>query len=390
MQNKFLRPILFALGFLVIFQFINGRQKNNEVKDDIVLSTKSKLVIGKEVEVEIKNNTDSPIIIKSNCPNNPLFVEEYKNGVWTGKTASINEQRCEKNELTIEGGKKEEIKYGGWNRELFGDVGRYRITLETGSEEEVKKQYSSEINITEASWIRELGRNVFYRPIFNVLVFIISIVPTHDLGIAIILLTLLIKLALLIPNHKALKAQKKMKNIQPELDALKIKYKNDPQRLTKETMAIWKKHKVNPMGSCLPMIIQFPILISLFYVVKSGVVSIDTSLLYSALSNFNPESINTVFLGLVDLTKSSKIVLPIIIGGMQFIQMKLTLGKNKKAIVKKDGSNPMAGVNSIMQYTLPIMIAFFTASLPAGVGFYWGTSTLFGIGQQLIVNKSKD
>ena len=388
MKNKLFRPILFALSFLVILQFINGRQKTNEFQDDVVIAMKSKLVIGKEVEVSVKNNTKSPIFIENSCPNNPLSIEQYQNGEWIKKTAAVNEEKCINNELTIESGKTESIEYGVWNNELFDSIGKYRISLKTNIDES-EKEFSSEINIQEASGIRKFGREAFYRPIFNGLIFIVSMIPNHDLGIAIILLTLIIKLVLLIPNHKALKAQKKMKNIQPQLDALKIKYKNDPQRLTKETMAIWKKYKVSPMGSCLPMIIQFPILISLFYVIKGGMISINTDLLYQSLQNFDPESINTFFLGILDLTKANKIVLPLLIGGMQFIQMKLTIGKNKPAIAK-DSTNPMAGMSTMMQYILPVMIAFFTASLPAGVGLYWGTSTLFGIGQQFFVNKSKD
>ena len=89
-------------------------------------------------------------------------------------------------------------------------------------------------------------------------------IPGHNLGWAIILLTLIIKLILLAPNQKALKAQKQMQKIQPQLDALKKKYANDQQKLAAETMEIWKKYKINPMSSCLPMLIQFPILIALF------------------------------------------------------------------------------------------------------------------------------
>lgn len=387
MQNKLFRPILFALSFLVILQFISGRQETTEFQDDVVISMKSKLVIGKEVEIDIKNNTESPIFIENSCPNNPLSINQYQNGEWIPKTATINEEKCENNELTIESGKSESIKYGAWSNELFDSIGRYRISLKTNIDE-TEKEYSSEISIEEASAIRKFGREAFYKPIFNILIFIVSIIPNHDLGIAIILLTLLIKLVLLLPNQKALKAQKKMKDIQPQLDALKIKYKNDPQRLTKETMAIWKKYKVSPMGSCLPMIIQFPILISLFYVIKGGMIGINTDLLYQSLQGFDTESINTLFIGILDITKANKIVLPIIIGGMQFYQMKLTLGKNQPVI--KDDKNPMAHMGKMMQYVLPVMIAFFTASLPAGVGLYWGTSTLFGIGQQFFVNKSKD
>ena len=209
----------------------------------------------------------------------------------------------------------------------------------------------------------------------------------------IILLTLIIKIILLGPNHKALKAQKAMQKVQPQLDALKIKYKNDSQRLAQETMEIWKKYKVSPMSSCLPMLIQFPILIALFYVVKGGLDVINPALLYNTLKGVDLTTINPNFLGIIDLTTVSIIALPIIVGGMQFYQMRLTLGskaQTKMPAVKEGQPNPMPMMNKMMQYFMPILIAVFVASLPAAVGFYWGTSTLFGIGQQLVVNRSND
>ena len=205
-------------------------------------------------------------------------------------------------------------------------------------------------------------------------------------------MTILIKLILLGPNHKALKAQKQMQKVQPQLDALKIKYKDEPQKLASETMAIWKKYKVSPMSSCMPMLIQFPILIALFYVIKNGLNFVNPTIVYSSLQGFNLNNINTEFLGIIDLSEVNVIVLPLIVGSLQFFQMKLTLGKAKtnKPVVKDDASNPMGGMQKMMIYFMPIMIAVFTASVPAAVGFYWGTSTLFGIGQQIVVNKSKD
>ena len=152
-------------------------------------------------------------------------------------------------------------------------------------------------------------------------------------------------------------------------------------------MKIWKKYKVNPTSSCLPMVIQFPILIALFYVVKNGFSFIDPNLLYGSLKNFDAASIQTVFLGLIDLTKVNAVALPITIGLLQFGQMRLTLGKSIK---DAPTDSPMPMMNKTMIYAMPVMIAFFTASLPAAVGFYWGTSTFFGIGQQIIVNRSKD
>ena len=386
MSNKLFRPLLFILIFLLVFQFFNRNDEQQATQDDVVLVSKSKIAIGKDASVQIKNHSNSTITIPNNCPKNPLKTERYINGEWIPIETERDPEICK-----IPPEENYTLSYGQWGWELFKEEGRYRIILETELEGK-ERAYSHEFTITPPSLLRRFWSGFFYKPIFNTLVFLISILPNKNLGWGIILLTLIIKLILLGPNHKALKAQKAMQKIQPQLDALKIKYKNDPQRLAQETMEVWKKYKVSPMSSCLPILIQFPVLIALFYVVKDGLHVINPELLYNTLKDVDLATINPNFLGLIDLTTISIIALPIIVGGMQFIQMRLTLGKSqtKMPAVKEGQPSPMPAMNKMMQYFMPIMIAVFVASLPAAVGFYWGTSTLFGIGQQLVVNKSKD
>ncbi len=393
MQNKFVRFLLFFLIFLVVFQLFSGKDKNEAGKtDDVVLSSKTKLVIGKEVILDVKNHGPETINIPNLCPKNPLNVEFYKNGEWLKKEVVLKDaSTCGDEEFlaTIEPEDEAKISFGLWNHELFSELGRYRITYQTVLDEK-EKSYFHEIDVVEPGFVRK-GWNAFlYKPIFNTLIFFILKLPGHSLGWGIIFLTIIIKLILLGPNQKALKSQKVMRNVQPQLDALKQKYKNDPQRLAQETMAIWKKHKVSPMGSCLPMLIQFPILIALFYVVKDGLSVVDPNVLYAPLQAFNLASINPIFLGIIDLTKVNIIALPVIIGGLQFAQIKLSLGKTKSKALAKQDNPAMPMMNNMMLYFMPVMIAVFTATLPAAVGFYWGVSTLFGIGQQLVVNHSKD
>ncbi|MBU1018279.1 YidC/Oxa1 family membrane protein insertase [Patescibacteria group bacterium] len=394
MQNKFTRFLLFFLIFLVVFQLFSGKDKNSTVKnDDIIFTSKPSFTIGKEVVLTMENNSGQTIQIANACPANPLQVEFYQNGEWIKKEATLNDtSACDKTELsgTLESGDKIKIGFGAWNVDLFNEVGQYRIIYQTTLDEK-EKNYFHEITIKEAGMIKKGWNTLLYKPIFNTLIFFISKLPGHSLGWGIIFLTLIIKLILLGPNQKALKSQKVMRNVQPQLDALKIKYKDNSQQLAQETMAIWKKHKVSPMGSCLPMLIQFPVLIALFYVVKDGLNVVDPAILYTPLKTFDFSSINPVFLRIIDLTKINMIALPVIIGGLQFAQIRLSLGKNAKSNALSKQSNPaMPMMNKMMQYLMPVMIAVFTAGLPAAVGFYWGVSTLFGIGQQLVVNYAKD
>jgi len=383
---KYSRILIFAAIFFLAWTFISPKVNDSKKLDDIILTTNSKISIGKDIIVKIENNSKSTLKIPSNCPKNPLLVERYLNGEWSSITAETTKENCKNKEIIVDSGDKYSINYAPWNHDLFTKTGRYRVTLSTNLEGG-EKLYTQEINITEANIIRLFWTKIFYKPILNTLIFLISTLSGNSLGWGIILLTFLIKLILLIPNHRALRAQKMMRKVQPQLDALKKKYKDNPQLLASETMKIWKKYKVNPMSSCLPMIIQFPILIALFYVVKGGLAHINPNLLYASLKSFDPAIINPIFLGIIDLTKVNTIVLPIIIGLLQFGQMKLTIGKNTK---DQPTNSPMPMMNKSMMYFMPIMIAVFTAGLPAAVGFYWGTSTLFGIGQQIFVNKSKD
>lgn len=393
MQNKITRFLFYFLIFLIALQFF-VRKDGNTVDQgaDVIITSKNKFVVGKEVIVEIENRSQQTLKVASNCPQNPLIVDFYRNGEWMNRTSELkNPALCDQLDPdwgTIEPGSTAKIAFGQWNQGLFNETGLYRISLETIIDES-PRTYFHEIKVNPPSLIRRGWNTLLYKPIFNTLIYFISTIPSHNLGWAIILLTLVIKLILLAPNHKALKAQKQLQTIQPHLDALKLKYKDNPQRLAKETMEIWKKHKVNPMGSCLPMLIQFPILIALFYVVRDGLGVIDPNLLYAPLKNFDGSTIQPVFLGIFDLTKVNFITLPLTVGLLQYVQIKLSLGRSKA--LSTGGSNPaLSMMNQMMQYFLPVMIAVFTATLPAAVGFYWGTSTIFAIGQQWVVNRSKD
>jgi YidC/Oxa1 family membrane protein insertase len=212
------------------------------------------------------------------------------------------------------------------------------------------------------------------------------------------MLTLLIRLILLVPSQRAMASQRRMQDLQPKLAHIKKKYAGNQERIAQETMALWKENKVNPFGSCLPLLIQFPVLIALFYVIQNGINPDNVYLLYAPLKGVDLSNIHTNFLGILELTKANAYVLPVIIGGLQFFQMKLAMARTKKAkdeaTIVGESQGPTKGsememANKTMIYIMPVMIAVFTASVPAGVGLYWGVSTLFALGQQVVVNRQK-
>src|SRR3989339_1868166 len=148
---------------------------------------------------------------------------------------------------------------------------------------------------------------ILYQPIFNLFVGLYNLVPGNDVGIVILLITVLIRLALYPSTNKSIKAQRNLQELQPKMEEIKKKYANDKQKQTQATMELYKNNKVNPMSSCLPMLIQLPILIALYMVLRDGLAATDLSQnLYQFIPN--PGKLNPITLGFLDLSKASPII----------------------------------------------------------------------------------
>jgi len=390
LNRIFKNTLLFLVVFLVINYLMQGCQdKEAELLKNsgnlLFTTTDNEYSRRQVVTVNLQNNTQDTIFIENECPNEPFNVFRKENNEWIPRNASPELNCSEAKDLILEPGQKTKIAYENWNNSLFSEMGIFKIEFTTKIDEKIQTFSTNEFLVVEEGIFRKLSIGLFYRPIYNGLIFLTSVTPGYNLGLAIILLTLIIRTLLLLPSHKAMKAQRRMQEIQPRLEKIKEKYKGDQQKIAAETMAIWKESKVNPFGSCLPMLMQFPFLIALFYVIKGGLNPDNAYLLYTQYGDLGLQNINVNFLGLLDLTKRNFYVLPLVIGGLQFFQMQLAMAKKSKKNGKQ--SNEMAMATNMMTYMMPVMIAVFTASLPAGVGIYWGTSTSYGIVQQMFVNK---
>lgn len=389
--------IWLALVFTVVYLYATPPTENESQTGTVSLVVANgEITQGNTVALEILNKTAANWKYENDCFAEPFRVYRYENGDWRQLEAEKQLPQCDENlkEKTLAAGEQTTIDYGPWTLALFYEKGRYQIRADLLDADGNRREFiSNDFNVVAPSFLTNLWRELLYRPFYNSLLFFTKYLPWHSLGLAIILLTVLIRLLLLAPSQKAMKAQKAMQEIQPKLRQIKEKYKGDQQRLAQETMRIWRENKVNPLGSCLPILIQFPVLIALFYVVQGGLDPNNVYLLYSPLRDFDFSLIQTDFLGLLDLTKIDFYVLPLIIGLLQFVQMKLAMAKSggpklENKPTPASGEPDLAAVNNMMLYMMPVLIAVFTASLPAGVGLYWGVSTLFGIVQQLVVNKS--
>lgn len=227
---------------------------------------------------------------------------------------------------------------------------------------------------------------VLYQPLFNLLVFLYDVIPGNDIGFAIIAVTILIKLALFPVSHKSLKSQKAMASLQPKIQELKKQYKDDKETLAKEMMALYKREKVNPLSSCLPVVIQVVVLIALFQVLRAGLGSTNLDALYPFVPN--PGHLDALFLNTINLAVPN-IPLAILAGIVQFVQAKmLPTMRPPKAVEGSEGSKDeemMAAMNKSMLYVMPVMTVVIGATLPGGVALYWLVSNLFMVGQQMLV-----
>lgn len=342
----------------------------------------------------LTNKTEGRIVLPNRCPMPPLEVWFTKDGEqFTQLTTEETVLPCEP--LTEVGpGERATIDFAPWKYSLFSENGGYEVRLQVALEQDAEPEtFTARLSIHEAGPITKLFRTFITRPFLNFLVFVASFLSDHNLGIAIIVLTLLVKFALFFPTQHAMEGQKKLQKLQPKLDEIKKKHKDSPEQMNKEIMKLWKEHGVNPMQSCLPMLIQFPILIGLFYVIRDGsILELSRHLMYPYYSDLS-WGFGTMFLGL-DLVEPNKIIFPPLLMVLQFIQMKLTFAIAKKknendGKEKKKESSQQEMQQRMMLYGLPIMIGVFAFQFPAAVSLYWGVSTVFAIGQQIVVNRKE-
>lgn len=226
---------------------------------------------------------------------------------------------------------------------------------------------------------------LLFNPLYNALVFLTDVIPGNNLALAVIVLTLIVKLVLFPLYHKSSKTQSKMKEIESELKEIKEKNKDDRQKQAELMMALYKEHGINPFSSFLLLFIQLPIILALFFVFSKGF-DLNLDILYPFVSA--PEEVNMMFLGWLDVHDKSWI-LAFFVGLTQFFQMNLALPplgpKQSKEIDFK--ADLMRNMQLQMKYVMPVVIIFIAATFPAVISIYWLTSNIFAIGHELIIKK---
>lgn len=241
---------------------------------------------------------------------------------------------------------------------------------------------------------------LFYEPVYNVLMLIYNFVHLLGIpgsfGLAIILLTLVLRGCLIPLTRKQLKSSREMQVLQPLLKELQAKYKNEPQKLMEEQRRLYKEHGVNPLSGCLPLVVQMPFLYALYgalYTVLPGGGG-DGTLphINGDIYPFLPHLSAVPDLHFIWLQGAANLgvpdpahILPILAGILTFIQLRMAMPVRKKTPGQKDPTSQATGT---MMYIMPFFTVFIGWRFAAGLALYWAISTGFSAAQQYFINRA--
>lgn len=244
--------------------------------------------------------------------------------------------------------------------------------------EPVVREYSCYVGPKEYSQLKDLGKSYeeimefgFWSPLSRIL--LVSLNAIHSVlrnyGLAIIVLTIIVRMIFWPITHKSTESMKRMQAIQPEVKKLQAKYKDNPTKLNQATMALYKEHKVNPMAGCLPLLIQIPVFFALFTVLRSAVELRFASFLW--ISDLSEQE--GLLAGVLPIPLN---ILPLVMTGLTIWQQKLT---------------PSAGdpQQQKMMMLMPIMFLFLFYPMPSALVLYWTTSQLIALVQLLLQRRKK-
>lgn len=234
---------------------------------------------------------------------------------------------------------------------------------------------------------------IFVKPLINILFFIYGVIPGHDFGVSVILITALIRFVMWPVMAKQLHSQKKMQALQPEIARVRAEAGGDKQKESAMLMELYKQKEINPLASCLPLVIQLPFLLALFAVFNRATQGFDVvaPLLYEPVKNLawiqqvvnNPSLFSAELFGVVDLAAKNNIVLALIAGATQYYQVWQITPK------QTDPSDPSAAMNKMMTWMFPLLTAWIGYTLVAALPLYWTVSNGISILQQTLTMKEE-
>lgn len=231
--------------------------------------------------------------------------------------------------------------------------------------------------------IHALFTTLLVQPIYNVFIFLIAYIPGHDAGIAIILLTLILRGIFLPTFTKAMRTQHAMRRVEGDIAKINEQYKSDAAERGRRTMELFKQHNIKPFSSILSLLIQLPVFIALYAVfLREGFPQIAHELLYSFTPT--PDFVQPLFLRFLDLTHSHLLWLALLVAAIQYVQSRLSVGK-MPANLSPEREQMMLMQRQMLLYFFPFMMGFITYTLPAAAGLYLGVNALISIAQEFAI-----
>lgn len=222
----------------------------------------------------------------------------------------------------------------------------------------------------------------FYEPLYNLLVVVLTYTPLHDIGTAIVIVTLIVKGLLLPLNLSSLRTQYMMKKIEPQLQKIKELQKKDPQIASKQMMALYKEEKINPFSSLFGMILQIPIFFALYFVFSKGLIN-DPDSLYSFVTF--PDKLHTLAFGIFDVTQRNVVVAVLAGIASYFLAVRQTESMTTKKSEKEQSFQDqfMKSMKIQLLYVLPVIIAISGMFLPSALALYWLVSNIVSYAQDV-------
>lgn len=221
-------------------------------------------------------------------------------------------------------------------------------------------------------------------PLYNSFIYLIGVSPGGSVAVAIMVLTLIIRIIFYPAFTASIRTQMGMQAIQVELAEINKKYKDNAAEKAKVTMALYKEKKINPFASLLALVVQIPIFIALYIAFfREGLPNVDTTLLYSFVPV--PEQINLSFLG-ISLLSTHSILVAVVVGALQYMVIHFSLSRTPiPASLSEEKHLAQKMQQRLMLYFLPVFIAVISYSLPVAVGFYFATGNVVSLVQELLI-----
>lgn len=383
---KFFNILLFALILTMITQIWMAPKVTPIAENSIALTTTADSVTVPNIPQITVHNTKTEDFAFNTCEHLSLVYSPAT----SANTIAFPSENCQ--EITVKAGSSHLLDLSFLHTSLSKLHGKYELKLSSGDIER-----KIDFSVERPGFFKTMATTLVYDPIYNLLVGLLLIVPDHSLGWAIVAITIIIRLILLYPQHQMLVNAKKLAALNPKIRALQEEYSSDRATLGMKMMELYKKENVNPMGSCLPLLIQFPILIALYWVIMGITKPENTYHLYAFFQNFSPENIQTIFFGqnLLAIGGMVAIVAAIVLTLTQFLQSWLSL-KNQPPLPKADANKPKNPdemptidprfMQGMTLYFLPLVIGISALFFPIGLALYWWIGIIFMICQQFYVN----